>query len=210
MTEEQQPQQMTTATGEVIIEMTELGDMAYKEFSDVITGSIGGPPLPGLDPVVKRAWNATADKIKRVVQQELEKDIAEGAVSEPSTSLSTFYEARVIHGHEVNEANRRIIITADEKNVFNGNASHHYKILVGGSGVQFLHFQDGPIKEGMNGVTIEALLAIVVDRLESFQTSEFSCRENALALTKLQEAQHWLNARTQARVQRGVEGTHVP
>ena len=70
-------------------------------------------------------------------------------------------------------------------------------------------FQNGPILEvGVNGVTHEALLAVVIDRLQCFQKGPFACRENALALTKLEEAAHWLNHRTQARVARGVEGTH--
>jgi hypothetical protein len=70
-------------------------------------------------------------------------------------------------------------------------------------------FQNGPINEhGVNGVTQEALLEIVADRLRSFQAGPFSCRENALALTKIEEAQHWLQQRTLARMRRGVEGTN--
>ena len=56
-------------------------------------------------------------------------------------------------------------------------------------------------------VTHEVLLAILIDRLQSFQAGPYACRENALALTKLEEAQHWLQARTKARMARGVEGT---
>lgn len=71
-------------------------------------------------------------------------------------------------------------------------------------------FQNGPIKEaGVNGITQEALLAIVIDRLRSFQAGPFSCRENAIALTKCEEALMWLQRRTVARIKRGVEGTHV-
>ena len=70
-------------------------------------------------------------------------------------------------------------------------------------------FQNGPIADsGVNGITQEVLLAICIDRLESFQSGPYACRENALALTKLQEAQHWLHHRTKARMDRGVEGTH--
>lgn len=73
-----------------------------------------------------------------------------------------------------------------------------------------VNFQNGPIKEfGVNGCHQEDLLAIVIDRLEHFQAGEFACRENALALTKIQEAMHWLNHRTAVRVERGVEGTNV-
>jgi hypothetical protein len=72
-----------------------------------------------------------------------------------------------------------------------------------------IHFQEGPIKEcGVNGVCNEDLIAMVICRLEHFQKSEFSCRENALAITKLEEALMWLRKRTVNRENRGVEGTH--
>ena len=71
-----------------------------------------------------------------------------------------------------------------------------------------LAFQNGPISEaGVNGISNEALLAIVEDRLKCFQAGPYACRENALALTHLQESMHWLHHRTRERVQRGVEGT---
>ncbi len=73
----------------------------------------------------------------------------------------------------------------------------------------FVGFQNGPIREfGVNGITQEALLAIVVDRLRCFQAGEFSCRENAIALTHIEEALMWLQRRTVARIKRGVEGTN--
>jgi len=97
-----------------------------------------------------------------------------------------------------------------------GGACHQYLVSVGevrlGGIVKVaadIHFQKGPIREkGVNGCHQEDLLAIVIDRLESFQAGAFSCRENALALTKCQEAMHWLNHRTQNRQRRGVEGTN--
>ena len=55
----------------------------------------------------------------------------------------------------------------------------------------------------------EALLAIVIDRLRSFQKGPFSCRENAIALTHCEEALMWLQRRTVERIKRGVEGTHT-
>jgi len=73
-----------------------------------------------------------------------------------------------------------------------------------------IRFQNGPIKEnGVNGCHQEDLLAIVIDRLEHFQAGEFKCRENALALTKIQEGLLWLQSRTADRTMRGVEGTNV-
>lgn len=70
-------------------------------------------------------------------------------------------------------------------------------------------FQKGPVQEhGVNGCFQEDLIAICIDRLRSFQAGDFKCRENALALTKLEEALHWLNHRTNDRQNRGVEGTN--
>jgi hypothetical protein len=38
----------------------------------------------------------------------------------------------------------------------------------------------------------------------------YATRETSLAITKLEEALHWLAARTADRVRRGVEGTSQP
>ena len=95
-----------------------------------------------------------------------------------------------------------------------GGACHKYKVRAcpepnTTEGVYAtVSFQNGPInKYGVNGCHQEDLLAIVIDRLRGFQAGGFSCRENALALTKIEEAMHWLNHRTTARINRGVEGT---
>lgn len=72
-----------------------------------------------------------------------------------------------------------------------------------------IHFQKGPIEEcGVNGVANEDLINMIICRLEGFQNSDFNCRENALAITKLEEALLWLRKRTLARENRGIEGTH--
>ena len=74
--------------------------------------------------------------------------------------------------------------------------------------IAIVNFQEGPIKEnGVNGVANEDLLGMVLARLEGFQNSEYKCRENACAITKIEEALMWLRKRTNARVKRGVEGT---
>lgn len=73
--------------------------------------------------------------------------------------------------------------------------------------IQRISFQNGPVKEfGFNGVSQEALLTIVIDRLRSFQQGPFSCRDNACALTHCEEALMWLQKRTRDRMARGVEG----
>ena len=71
-----------------------------------------------------------------------------------------------------------------------------------------VNFQKGPIKEnGVNGCHNEDLIAIVIDRLQCLNQGDFACRENSIAITKLEEAMMWLNKRTADRKARGVEGT---
>lgn len=77
-----------------------------------------------------------------------------------------------------------------------------------------ISFQNGPlcvdgVRREPSGAFVETLIAIARDRLNYYQGSKFNCRENALAITKLEEALHWLNHRTAKREQRGVEGTHT-
>lgn len=119
---------------------------------------------------------------------------------------------REITSHKVNGLNEAITITAVD-GPGPGGASHRYDVNIidprlwdkqpDGSevldiektatqrhGVQIV-FQNGPIAEaGANGLSNEALLAIVEDRLKGFQSGQFACRENAIALTKIQEAMH--------------------
>jgi hypothetical protein len=72
-----------------------------------------------------------------------------------------------------------------------------------------IHFQEGPIKEcGVNGIANEDALAMVLTRLEHFQKTPYACRENAVAITKLEECLMWLRKRTLGREQRSVEGTN--
>lgn len=69
-------------------------------------------------------------------------------------------------------------------------------------------FQDGPIQEvGVNGVSQEALMAVVIDRLRSFQAGPLPSRETAMALTHAEESLMWMQKRTRDRMARGVEGT---
>ena len=114
---------------------------------------------------------------------------------------------RQITDHAIDPANEPIGITVvDEPGA--GGACHHYAIDLDEYTGTDIFFQNGPIAEtGRNGITQEALLAVVIDRLRCFQAGPYSCRENAIALTKIEEAMHWLQSRTRARMARGVEGT---
>lgn len=132
---------------------------------------------------------------------------------------------RTLNEHKINPANDTLSITVMDA-PGSGGANHHYRIegfnttsnasdpFVERHGGPAEHatvlFQNGPIPEvGVNGVTHEALLAIVADRLRAFQAGPFACKANACALTHIEEAQHWLQQRTIERMRRGVEGTHT-
>lgn len=107
-----------------------------------------------------------------------------------------------------------------EEAVFKYNAPHTFRVIKAEAETSGehegenrvlakIHFQEGPIKEcGVNGVANEDLIVMVIRRLEGFQNSEFKCRENACAITKLEEALLWLRKRTMGRENRGVEGTN--
>ena len=120
---------------------------------------------------------------------------------------------RTIEDHKVNPVNDRLdIIVMDEAG--SGGAHHHYQAHVDpheGNERGFkaeIYFQNGPIPEnGVNGLTHEALLAVVADRLRCFQKGPFATKANACALTHIEEALHWLQQRTIERMRRGVEGT---
>lgn len=84
-----------------------------------------------------------------------------------------------------------------------------------GTGIA-ITWQNGPLGRGAdrkepNGAFVEGVIAAAIGRLEFFQTASegrFKCRENALAITKLEEALLWLQWRTMSREARHVEGTH--
>ena len=83
------------------------------------------------------------------------------------------------------------------------------------SGVGILvEWQNGPLGRGAdrkepNGAFVETVIDIARQRIQAYQDSQFKCRENAIAITKLEEALMWLNKRTADREAREVEGTHT-
>ena len=106
----------------------------------------------------------------------------------------------------------------------NGNANHLYLIVKKGDAqlnedsinikpdslLATIQFQNGPRKddESIPGVLDTDLLEIVRDRLKSFQEGEFATRENAIALTHIENALLWMNKRVEDRISRGVLGTN--
>ena len=132
--------------------------------------------------------------------------------------------ARELTDHKVNPANDKLTVTVEDAPGA-GGAHHAYTISgfdadlnpstevtasdAGDKDWVSIVFQNGPINQvGVNGVTHEALLAILIHRLRCFQAGPYACAENACALTQLEAAQESLHSRTRARMARGVEGTH--
>ena len=101
-----------------------------------------------------------------------------------------------------------------------GNASHQYEVrpfednpdIIGEHDVLgVIEFQHGARKmpDSVHGVLDTDLLEIVRDRLKGFQSGEFSCRENACALTHIEEALMWMNRRVEDRIERNALGTNT-
>ena len=108
--------------------------------------------------------------------------------------------------------NLNTVYAVDEPGI--GNANHAYQVVVTndkGEEIPYaITFQNGPRKEknSIHGLLDTDLLEIVRDRLKGFQSGDYACRENALALTALEEALLWMNKRVEDRAARGVLGTN--
>lgn len=125
---------------------------------------------------------------------------------------------RTLTDHKLNGLNDALDITVlDEPG--SGGAHHHYRIeghaldLNPSSGLNPVRpgdiiFQNGPIQEfGVNGISGEALLSIVIDRLRCFQAGPYASADNASALVHAEACLADLQKRTRERMARGVEGT---
>ncbi|MBE9572716.1 MAG: hypothetical protein IMF11_18985 [Proteobacteria bacterium] len=111
-------------------------------------------------------------------------------------------EHRILETDSVNK-----ITVMDEHGA--GGACHRYLVTKDHVSLCFVKFQEGPVKEfGVIGCHNEDLLAIVIDRLKSFQAGDYACEENARALRKIEEGLGWLKYRTSDRIRRNVEGTN--
>lgn len=78
--------------------------------------------------------------------------------------------------------------------------------LGGGSTIDW---QNGVVEGGeQNGAFIEDVITAAIQRLEYFNDGKFRCRENSVAITKLEEALMWLRYRTANREEQGVENSY--
>ncbi len=112
---------------------------------------------------------------------------------------------------DVTDINADVVVEAVDA-PGSGGAHHAYRLSVVGSrlvaDIPLHHLAPGEPEE-INGFTNEALLAIVIHRLECFQTGPFACGENEAALANVKTAMSWLHRRTKARIKQGVEGKLV-
>lgn len=97
------------------------------------------------------------------------------------------------------------------KTPFRFNAPHDFMVIKDDTSkepVCHIHFQEGPVKEnGINGVSNEDLIAMVIKRLKCFQDSDYYCAENQNTIGYLEDALIEMGKRTKKRIKRGVEGT---
>jgi hypothetical protein len=169
--------------------------------------------------------NEIADE--RIAQKEAEQEerafvpqisVFSGA---PHPGDDYFRKGMVISSHEVEGAASNLKIVVGDEPAVPGNGNHRYDILgfdtasnaseYEGSFARALSvlFQNGPIpSHGNNGVTIEALLAVIAHRLEGFQTGPFASQDNEDALFHTLQAMEALQRRTRNRIARQVEGTY--
>jgi hypothetical protein len=71
-----------------------------------------------------------------------------------------------------------------------------------------IRLQHGPRKEvGVNGIGNGTLLLIVWDFLKSLQDGDYRTRENAVAITNMEQVMQWQKQRELDRADRGVLGT---
>lgn len=112
---------------------------------------------------------------------------------------------RELTAHVV-KANEPVKVTALDPRG-HGGASHDY-LFEAGPYRREINFQNG--FSGINGITNEAVLAVLIDRMEGFQSGPFPCEENEAALGHLRKALEELLARMVTRIDQGVEGKDIP
>ena len=75
-----------------------------------------------------------------------------------------------------------------------------------------IDWQNGVVTsaEAINGANVVDILEAVRQRMEFFNEGKFRCRQNSLAITHIEEAMHWCQARITDRKNRGVLSTMKP
>lgn len=124
----------------------------------------------------------------------------------------------------IKEVNKYNVIVMDElrdkyPELFNESGSMDYKIfeekIRPNNFIYLRHdknsisftIQDGPLsKNKVNGCQVDEIITIAKIMLEGLN-KKLPCRENSVAITKLDECLMWLEKRKKDRIKRDVEGT---
>lgn len=97
---------------------------------------------------------------------------------------------------------------SDQGKQLDVSRGHFYEVFLDDQDIVTVDFQDGPVNlNGVNGLTNEALLAILIHRTQALD-SMYPCEENKLATSSMQLALDLFNRRTTDRKCRQVEGTY--
>lgn len=111
---------------------------------------------------------------------------------------------REITTHKAHEQDRQPILHALGHPTIAG-AEQDYELIYHDEGMPDTIVPINFVSLESAGITNEALLAIVKDRLEGFQAGKFPCQENEDALAGVNHALKYLHKRTLDRIARGVE-----
>jgi len=134
---------------------------------------------------------------------------------------------RITLHHDGHGRMERLLVLATDEPATEppGNSSHHkyeffsvpegYVVTTAADAflkttpVAQIQFQRGPFDApgSTPGTLSAAVLAALIDHHQGFQSGPLASRENALVITKLQEALFWMRERADERARRGVLGT---
>ena len=122
-----------------------------------------------------------------------------------ATVFKQFFKGEVVV--RIHKDSNGVIVNAINDTLeADSQSGHKYDISMPDGSSVSVDFQSGPVKEaGVNGITSEALLAILIHRTNQLN-ARFRCRENSIAITKMEEALLWFDKRTADRQLRNVEG----
>lgn len=134
--------------------------------------------------------------------------VLQGDAMNPNASTGPRKLTAHFDGHGLNES---LLIETDAPDPNAGGAAHLYDFAVSGVVVGRIQFQHGPraVEGSTPGVTEAAVLAVLIDRLESFQAGPYACEENTTTLHHLDAALRSVKARADARAKRGVLGKNA-
>ncbi len=181
----------------------DLVDVSCWECSDILTGR-----ALIKDPKCKNTHSCYLENKTKTRSED--QSSAHGLTTRPKEDLYKKESRKMVEVKHDLLTNNYTRVFHEDKGKF--NAPNHFIVTKTDSEkiVAKVDFQEGPCKEvGVNGAGNEDVLIMVLTRLKSFQDSEFRCEENAMAITKLEEALLWLRKRTMSREKRGVVGTFV-